>query len=361
MSIKRWKLAETSCFFFNSRFKKCSVWQQSERFASARTVVLRRPTQNVVRTGATLIELIVCCAILAVLVAILIPAVLMAREAALFAQGQFQLRQIGLAIHNYSDSHGQQLPRNMHGWELPQLYLTDPPEMHKQQSILRATTALSSILPQLDECTVYQLVLVQGTVPVPGSAGGADKVFQNPLDPSGNGLPTEFSCSYVSNAQVFSMARSMNSGFRDGLSNTIFFAEHYRYCGVRFFDLFTTYAHPRLIPGATPNTNGWQATAPTFADFGYSKLLKRPKQNDFYPITTGDPARSNSATGVTFQTCPPINQCDPRLPNSASSRGLQVLMGDDSVRTLASGISPYVFLAAVTPDRGEVDLLAPDF
>jgi prepilin-type N-terminal cleavage/methylation domain-containing protein/prepilin-type processing-associated H-X9-DG protein len=100
------------------------------------------------RCAFTLVELLVVIAVIAILVSLLIPAVQSAREAARRAQCSNNLRQFGLAIHSYHNTH-KQLPKGGAGVAS----LSNP--------LFRSMHCLSwgaAILPGLEQQPLYETI-----------------------------------------------------------------------------------------------------------------------------------------------------------------------------------------------------------
>ena len=144
---------------------------------------------NRIRRGFTLIELLVVIAIIAILIALLLPAVQQAREAARRSTCKNNMRQIGLALHNYHE-----------------VYNTFPPEAiwgagFGTTLLPRNYTWIIMILPYLEEKNLYESINFRlpifGQLATDGALirGKVIKVLQCPSDTNygGSGFTHGFS------------------------------------------------------------------------------------------------------------------------------------------------------------------------
>ena len=120
---------------------------------------------RVKRRGFTLIELLVVIAIIAILIGLLLPAVQQAREAARRTQCKNNLKQIGLALHNYHDTFITTLPP---GW----VYSAN---LDATQFGGNMWGWGAFILPYMDEGNVYNQINFSAGFPGGLNAAGADQ------------------------------------------------------------------------------------------------------------------------------------------------------------------------------------------
>ena len=205
-----------------------------------------------IRFGFTLIELIVVVSIIGLLISLTLPAVQSSREAVRRSQCANNLRQIGLALHNY-EAANKSFPLN---WGNPRV---DPTRNHPYYIGGRPYSALTRLLPYLDQQPVYASINFKvETYPISNETGLLFPqnvtafrtnlaVFLCPSD--GPSSPTSYRCNYRGNygvgPSIGTTQETYDSGngfysfpgvlgsqsFPDGLSHTAAYSERLRGTG----------------------------------------------------------------------------------------------------------------------------------
>src|SRR6056297_544562 len=154
---------------FRCPYSETPGWEISPLF-------LRRPPMvrsGRRRAGFTLIELLVVIAIIAILVALLLPAVQQAREAARRSSCKNNLKQLGLALHNYHDTHGM-FPIN---WGTGYDGTTNPTSSVQ-------FSWMTYILPYIEESALYDTINFNEALDDPNNNAAASTVIDTYLCPS---------------------------------------------------------------------------------------------------------------------------------------------------------------------------------
>ena len=110
------------------------------------------------RCAFTLIELLVVIAIIAILIALLLPAVQQAREAARRTQCRNNLKQLGLALHNYHETH-----------------TVFPPGATADAAGNVFANANTMLLPYFEEAALHKLNNMDLFLARPVTGGGSDR------------------------------------------------------------------------------------------------------------------------------------------------------------------------------------------
>src|SRR5262245_49168007 len=184
------------------------------------------------RSGFTLIELLVVIAVISLLLALLLPAVLQAREAANRLNCQNNLKQIALAFHNHHESRGY-FPTGGWYWWTPPNYVGASPVVGNQQ---QAGWGFQ-ILPYLEAETVWNagaITAVETPNPMffcPTRRGAQTVTYVDQYTPALTGtVVTHALCDYAgSNLEgtgaIKQFFANRIADIRDGSSNTLLISE----------------------------------------------------------------------------------------------------------------------------------------
>lgn len=234
--------------------------------------VYRQP-QNPIR-GFTLVELLVVIAIIGILVGLLLPAVQAAREAARRMSCSNNLKQIGLALHNYNSTFNS-LPAAAH-WKSGDILSTAAPANAAQA---RNFTWIASILPYCEQTALYNSINFGLPLWGPGTPqrlpDGSNIVskriptFECPSDPAFGGGPNRHGLAWTNyaGAEGYDWWRRPNhpisgvfnlntytkfSAITDGTSNTLAVVE----CSTQGFQPNPGVAGHLKTGGGIPRTGG---------------------------------------------------------------------------------------------------------
>jgi prepilin-type N-terminal cleavage/methylation domain-containing protein/prepilin-type processing-associated H-X9-DG protein len=296
--------------------------------------------------GFTLIELLVVIAIIAILIGLLLPAVQKVREAAARMSCQNNLKQMSLATINCADTNQQVLPPGT-GRYPNQTYAVGNGN----------GSTFFHILPYIEQDNAYKATYNSVRDPHGGNAHLPDytpywnniklntKIYLCPSDPTSSAPITGWTASvignsgyisYATNGQIFS-GNGWNylpyyrypASITDGTSNTIFFTELYAECTIPWYDWGPTISDPTF---ASYSGAGTQPTGVA------AKFLVRPQPATLQCFNSG----------LSFN-----------VAVSPHTGGINVGLGDGSVRFVSQGTSPTTWWAAMTMNGGEV--LGPDW
>lgn len=314
------------------------------------------------RTGFTLIELLVVIAIIGVLVALLLPAIQQAREAARRMQCTNNLKQIGVAMHAYHESAGMFPGACIVAWY-------GSPNAGGQYTVKTA------LLPFFERENVYDMINFSHASTHYGGAINNLSVkqvritsFLCPSD-SAQGNPARAPSNYVRNIGLFgndSRGPWSRRGFSnlsvatisDGTATTAAFSEkalgpsyggpsptNIDYTGAASLAGLT---YAQLITALDSACPAGSAVYTKYATRGTESWLQnRTQANPFY-----DHGRSPNSPGCMSPTAP--NSANGTTPaTSYHAGGVNVLMFDGAVNFVGDSISAEIWRAAATTKEGE--------
>ena len=337
--------------------------------------------------GFTLVELLVVIAIIGILISLLLPAVQAAREAGRRMSCTNNMKQLGLAMHNFHDAYGKfpSLASSSNYCYSPQAQLLSFVEQAALRNMINLEEPLfqGSAMSNLTINPFYAETITRQVELFQCPTDDGEREFQltedkvgtikncapgNYVACTGSGSGTYYDCRYKTDGWLYYDCKTCFASFLDGTSNTMIFSETLRGCG-----------DTRVAAGPEGNPKrqtivGSSMFRPVTGKAGLSGLAD-PSDTEMKAWCTAGTSFQGERAGSWLVGKPYAAVfCAWLMPNSnfhditsmsigyCSARsnhpgGINVLMGDGSVRKISDSISKEKWRAMATIAGSETESL----
>lgn len=311
------------------------------------------------RSAFTLIELLVVIAIIAILIGLLLPAVQKVREAAARAKCQNNLKQVGIALHNFQSANdyfpSSSRPTAVRvSWETYLLPYIEQDNLARNYDInynwdAGPNLAITSQGIKIFQCPSASDPNRKDVNPQPAGYAGGFGVAQNPYNPivaitdyAATTRVLPISGYPAADGLLIRNQRATIAAATDGLSNTIAVTESSG--RPQIYRLGKQYGN---VASNRVNGGGWARPASDIDVIGSTP------DGSGYPGSCAVGCTNGFDAGTTW-AIPTFGTDGTGQPYSFHTSGVNTLMGDGSVRFINNSISLAAFAALVSRDGGEV-------